>query len=562
MIARSDATLFESTSTAPVVVIGAGPAGLTAALELAELGVPVLVVEASTRVGGLAQTVEYKGFRFDIGGHRFFTKVPAVRELWRSMLGADFLKRPRLSRIYFDGKFFDYPLKPVNALFNLGICREHRDPRQLPLGQSPARSHPEVSFEDWVTNRFGRRLFRIFFKTYTEKVWGIPCRTISARVGGAADPGPVAADRRHQHAGAVAEPTSGHAGQDADRRVRIPAARSGDDVGSASRRGSRQRGGRSRSNARGRGRPRTTATPFAPSRSSATADRCSQPASNVDLDDAAAAIWSKSLGRGAPPSVRATRRAGSTTATSSPWRWSSIAPSCFPDNWIYIHDPAVKVGRIQNFKNWSPDMVPDPIEDLPRASSTSAPRATSSGRCRTRNSSSSRKARAGRDRPGRSPSRSSTATVVRMPKAYPVYDEDYEQALAVDPRATCRGFENLQTDRPQRHAHLQQPGSLDGDGRCWRCGICSASSTTSGRSISPTNISEELHEGEHAVAPLDGRSLASTQPLLPTLVRAREAFEPRCDAAALFVHRAVPSRPVDARAMSAGARRTPSRTAN
>src|ERR1700724_4657585 len=105
---------------APVIVIGAGPAGLTAALQLAELGVPVLVVEASARVGGLAQTVEYKGCRFDIGGHRFFTKVPAVRELWRSMLGADFLTRPRLSRIFFDGKFFDYPLKPANALFNLG----------------------------------------------------------------------------------------------------------------------------------------------------------------------------------------------------------------------------------------------------------------------------------------------------------------------------------------------------------------------------------------------------------------------------------------------------------
>src|SRR4029079_5806928 len=110
---------IESTVDTPILVIGAGPAGLTCAYELARQGIPCLVVEANARVGGLAQTVEYKGFRFDIGGHRFFTKVPAVRELWQSMLGADFLKRPRLSRIFFDGKFFDYPLKPANALRRL-----------------------------------------------------------------------------------------------------------------------------------------------------------------------------------------------------------------------------------------------------------------------------------------------------------------------------------------------------------------------------------------------------------------------------------------------------------
>ena len=105
-----------ATSDSPIVVIGAGPAGLTCAIELARQGVPTLVVDADCRVGGIAQTSEYKGFRFDIGGHRFFTKVPAVAEMWRSILGADFIKRPRLSRIYYDKKFFDYPLKPMNAL--------------------------------------------------------------------------------------------------------------------------------------------------------------------------------------------------------------------------------------------------------------------------------------------------------------------------------------------------------------------------------------------------------------------------------------------------------------
>ena len=201
MIARSDATVFESTSTAPVVVIGAGPAGLTAALELAELGVPVLVVEADTRVGGLAQTVEYKGFRFDIGGHRFFTKVPAVRDAVAVDARRRFPAPAAAVADFFDGKFFDYPLKPADALFKLGVVRSIAILASYLRVQHPAR-RPEVSFEDWVTNRFGRRLYRMFFETYTEKVWGIPCRDDQRAVGRSAHPGPVAADRRHQHAGA------------------------------------------------------------------------------------------------------------------------------------------------------------------------------------------------------------------------------------------------------------------------------------------------------------------------------------------------------------------------
>jgi len=164
----------------PAVIIGGGPAGLTAAFELARHGVPVIVLEQDRQVGGLARTVEYRGFRFDIGGHRFFTKVPAVQALWRHMLGPDFLVRPRLSRIFYGGKFYDYPLKPLNVVKNLGIVTTVADLASYVVAKlRPIR--PEVSFADWVTNRFGRRLYRTFFKTYTEKVWGIPCERIAAQ---------------------------------------------------------------------------------------------------------------------------------------------------------------------------------------------------------------------------------------------------------------------------------------------------------------------------------------------------------------------------------------------
>ena len=164
----------------PVVIIGGGPGGLTAANDLVERGVPVVVFEQDPGVGGISRTVEYKGFRFDLGGHRFFTKVGIVRELWRRILGPDFLVRPRLSRIYYNNRFFDYPLKPFNALRNLGVATSVSVLLSyLWILLRPIK--PESSFADWVSNRFGRRLYTIFFKSYTEKVWGIPCSSIDAQ---------------------------------------------------------------------------------------------------------------------------------------------------------------------------------------------------------------------------------------------------------------------------------------------------------------------------------------------------------------------------------------------
>src|SRR6202142_2328725 len=162
------------------VIVGAGPAGLTAAYELSKQGASVVVLESDPEyVGGISRTVNYKGFRFDIGGHRFFSKSREVEDLWTEIAGDLMLERPRSSRIYYGGQFYTYPLKAFEALSKLGIFESARCMASF----AKARLHPTPNpktFEDWVVNQFGERLFRIFFKTYTEKVWGMSCKEISA----------------------------------------------------------------------------------------------------------------------------------------------------------------------------------------------------------------------------------------------------------------------------------------------------------------------------------------------------------------------------------------------
>src|SRR5467141_1680193 len=163
-----------------VAIIGAGPAGLSAAYLLSKNKVDVTVLEVDPiYVGGISRTSTYKGFHFDIGGHRFFSKSKAVEDLWTEILPKDMLQRPRSSKIYYDGKFFTYPLKPFEALIKLGIVRSTICVLSwLKARLFPVR-HPR-NFEEWVSNQFGRRLFNIFFKSYTEKVWGMSCKEISA----------------------------------------------------------------------------------------------------------------------------------------------------------------------------------------------------------------------------------------------------------------------------------------------------------------------------------------------------------------------------------------------
>jgi len=164
----------------PDLVIGAGPAGLTAAYELVKAGRRPIVAEADRVVGGISRTVERDGWRFDIGGHRFFTKVKRVEDLWHEILpDEDFLLRPRMSRIFYEGKYYDYPLKALNALGNLGLW----EATLCGMSYLRARLRPpqdQTNYEGWLVARFGWRLYRTFFKTYTEKVWGVPVSEMPA----------------------------------------------------------------------------------------------------------------------------------------------------------------------------------------------------------------------------------------------------------------------------------------------------------------------------------------------------------------------------------------------
>jgi protoporphyrinogen oxidase len=497
-------------SPTPVVVIGAGPAGLTAALDLLRLGIPVVVVEAGDRVGGLSQTVEYKGFRVDIGGHRFFTKIPAVRDRWRAMLGSDFLRRPRLSRIYYDGRFFHYPLKPVNALLNLGVLRS------LGILTSYCWSklrpiQPEVSFEDWVRNRFGRRLYRIFFETYTEKVWGIPGNAISAR---------WAAQRIQNFSLGIAlirmlTPTglrgAGTSVKTLIDEFEYPRLGPGM-MWEAFAKEIEQLGGCVLLNARvnrlvhdGR---RVTAVEF-----DRDGQRVHQPASSV-ISTMPLRHLVESLGHLTPVTVRHAGRGLNyrdfiTVALILDQR------DVFPDNWIYIHDAGVKVGRIQNFKNWSPDMVPDSSKTclgLEYFCTADDELWTLSNeqlvQLATRELGTIGLA---------DPARVVDGTVVRALKAYPIYDESYTEAVR-GVREYLRGFENLQTiGRGGTHTYNNQDHSMV-------MGMLAARNLLGERhDLWTLNAEDEYLEeagNEREPALVDVRELASTQPLFPTALSA------------------------------------------
>ena len=345
---------MDTKSECDVVIIGAGPAGLTAGYELTRKGRRIVVLEQDAEyVGGLARTVQYRGFRFDIGGHRFFSKNQEIESLWTELMGERMRLCSRLSRIHYSGRFFKYPLEPFNAFRKLGAFEAISCMVSYLREMSRRAEAPARSFEDWVVRAFGRRLYETFFRSYTEKVWGVPCTQISAdwaaqRIRGLS----IMSLMRTllpewARGGAVVKTLTDH--------FRYPPHGPGE-VWERVAEIIKGKGGEVRMGERvtaidcKAGRTTSITTEGAAGRRTYVAD---QFISTMPLAQLVTA-----LNPPAPPSV---------VASASGLRYRAFITvalildqaDVFPDNWIYIHDPDVKVARIQNFKNWSADMVPD-----------------------------------------------------------------------------------------------------------------------------------------------------------------------------------------------------------
>lgn len=341
-----------------VICIGAGPAGLTAAYLLGKQGIAATVLEQDpVYVGGISRTARYKGFAFDIGGHRFFSKSAEVNALWSELLSEDFLDRPRKSRIYYRSQLFDYPLKAFDALTKLGPIEALRC--VLSYLKVRLRPIPEAkTFEQWVTNRFGSRLFRIFFKTYTEKVWGMKCSEISAD---------WAAQRIKDFSltkaiwHAIMPQKSGGSGDKVIKTLinsfRYPRRGPGQLWEETARRIAAQGGDVLLG-------CRVVSLGWSDADACWTVVTRSEDGSEHTLygDHVISSMPMRELARALNP---APSPAMLQAAEGLRYRdFLTVAlivkdRDVFDDNWIYIHEPGVKVGRIQNYKSWSPEMVPD-----------------------------------------------------------------------------------------------------------------------------------------------------------------------------------------------------------
>lgn len=437
-----------------VAIIGAGPAGMTAAYQLQQISphYSPMIYEAGHLIGGIARTESHNGFRFDIGGHRFFTKVPEVEGIWNAVLGDDFITVPRLSRIYYKGRYFDYPLKLMNALWNTGPFEAVAI--VLSYARWRLRPHPvEETFEQWVINRFGARLYNHFFRSYTQKVWGIPpsqiradwaaqrikdlslLRAIGNALGGARETTSLIEEFKYPRLGPgmmwerMGDLVQAGGGTVHLNHQVVRVLRDGMHVKALDIRGTDQSGKETNEIVK--------------------ADHFINTAALDDL-----------VGMFDPPPPQEVQAA----ARRLNYRDFVIVtlildrPDPFPDNWIYVHDPNVSVGRIQNFRAWSPDMLPN------RQQSSIGMEYfcnQDDALWRMDDEQLADLASSELDSLGLADKNSVTDwAIIRQKKAYPVYDADYASALQII-QAWLGQLENFQTvGRNGLHRYNNQDHSM------------------------------------------------------------------------------------------------------
>ena len=473
-------------------MLGAGPAGLTAAYVLAQLEERGAVFEADDVVGGIARTVTYEGCRFDLGGHRFYTKLKPIERLWESMLGDDFLTRRRLSRIYYRGKYFLYPLEARNVVSQLGIVESVRCAASYAVSVLRRKRRPET-FEEWVTGRFGRRLYETFFRTYTQKVWGIPGDEISAE---------WAAQRikdfSFRHALMVLLHLQRAQATTLIERFRYP------------RLGPGQMWEAFAAHVKDRGigvelNHRVTSIVHSDGRVHKIAVNADGVSAEYDVDGVLSSIPLSDLVLALEPAapdhvLDAARALKYRDLCVVVLILDGDAP--FRDNWVYVHDPTTQAGRVQNFGAWSESMVRpgttclgveyfcfagDAIWELPADEAVAL--------------ASQELARIGLI----DSSRVVDGLKIQVPKAYPVYDESFRGDLDVL-QAYLAGFENLQTcGRNGLHRYNNQDHSM------WTA-ILATLNLAAGASYDVWTVNTEadyLEEGDAVEAALESQVMAA-----------------------------------------------------
>ncbi|MFX0137941.1 MAG: NAD(P)/FAD-dependent oxidoreductase, partial [Candidatus Hodarchaeota archaeon] len=438
-----------------VIIIGGGPAGLTASYQLSKLGIESIVLEKDKILGGISRTVNYKNYYFDIGGHRFFTKSKEVEDIWQEVLGDDFLKRKRLSRIYYNKKFFFYPFRALNALFGLGIWNS----LLILVSYLCAKFTPlkkEVTFEQWVSNRFGSRLFNIFFKTYTEKVWGIPCNEIRAEWAAQRIKG---LSLRIALKNALTRLGSSTKNKNSVIKTLI-------DEFFYPKYGPGMMWETVAKNIESNGSRILLEAKVEGIRWSKDRVKALEVLRNgkIEVVSGTDFISSMPIKEAIQKFKPAVTKKVLDAANDLKYRdFLTIAliinkRDIFSDNWIYIHDSSVKVGRIQNFKNWSPYMVPnqdktclgleyfcfegDDLWDMPDDQLIELGK---------RELEALGFLKSGDVEDG---------AVVRMPKAYPIYDSIYQDSLRTI-RQFLEGINNFQlVGRNGLHKYNNQDHSM------------------------------------------------------------------------------------------------------